>query len=251
MMPTVQDVYELVNDMAPFDTQEEWDNAGLLAGSKNAEVTKVLCALDLTEGAIEEARFHGCELIVTHHPVLFHARSNITEDDPEGKVLCALIRARIALIAAHTNFDVAPGGVNDCLAQAMMLRDVSTLDGGLRIGTFSGGLQLLMNQAKIALGGIDRVYGKSFESELRVAVCGGAGSGIWKTASDAGASVYVTGEVKHSDALAAVSAGLVLLECGHDRTERISVKALKSGLQRRLDALQYKITVYESTYEPY
>ena len=133
---TVGDILSLIDDMAPFDTQAEWDNAGLLAGAPGKPVTKVLAALDVSVPVIEEAIKLGAELILTHHPILFHARKNLREDDPEGALLCALIRSGRSLIAAHTNFDQAEGGVNDVLARALGLQNIVPLDEGLRVGDF-------------------------------------------------------------------------------------------------------------------
>ena len=95
-MATVRDILDLLEGIAPLETQEEWDNAGLLAGDPASEVTRVLVALDLTLEVVEEAERLGAQLIVTHHPILFRGRKNLREDDAEGKLLAALIRARLA-----------------------------------------------------------------------------------------------------------------------------------------------------------
>ena len=101
MPVTVGEVSRAIDGFAPYALAEEWDNVGILAGSENMEVTGVLCALDLNFKVIEEARAKGANLIVTHHPILFRGRKNLREDDAEGRMLCKLIRAGIALIAAQ------------------------------------------------------------------------------------------------------------------------------------------------------
>ena len=121
MSATVAQVLELVNGIAPFELAEPWDNVGLLAGRPDAAVERVLCALDLRMNVLEEAVRKGAQLIVTHHPILFRGRKNLCETDAEGRLLCALARSGIAMIAAHTNFDNASPGVNDALAAALGL----------------------------------------------------------------------------------------------------------------------------------
>ena len=251
MSTTVEQIYRVIDEMAPFDTQESWDNAGLLAGRFDSAVDRVLVALDMTEGAVAEAKKLGCQLIVTHHPILFHARRNLREDDPEGRTLCALVRSGLAHIAAHTNFDQAPGGVSDVLAAKLGLMQVETLPGGLRAGLFGQSLETLCQRARQALGAVARPYGPASSVIKKVAVCGGAGGSLWKTAWEAGCDGYLTGEIHHNDALDACAWGLKLVEAGHFETERPSVKELRNALQKRLDALQYNVMVFESAYTPF
>lgn len=246
MPVTVDMINALVRDMAPVELAEPYDNVGLLAGHPNWSVERVLCALDLTPPVLREAEQIGAQLIVTHHPILFHARKNLREDDPEGALLCALVRSGRALIAAHTNFDAAQPGVNDCLAGELGLDAVRALEHGMRVGSWSGTLEALAAHCERRLGAVVRRYGACGAVE-RVAVMGGAGSEFWPLALAAGAQVYLTGEVRHHDALAAVQAGLAVLEAGHYHTERISVKGLRNGLQTRINALQYNVRVFESS----
>ena len=98
------------------------------------KVTRVLVALDLTLEVVEEAERLGAQLIVTHHPILFRGRKNLREDDAEGKLLAALIRARLAMIAMHTNFDNAEGGVNSALCERLGIRESQPLESGMRVG---------------------------------------------------------------------------------------------------------------------
>ena len=101
MPARVRDILALVDGIAPFADAEEWDNVGLLAGDPDAPVERVLCALDLTDEALDEAIARDAQLIVTHHPILFRGRKNLCETDAESRLLCRLVRARIAMIAAH------------------------------------------------------------------------------------------------------------------------------------------------------
>ena len=248
MSATVAQILALVNGIAPFELAEPWDNVGLLAGRPDARVDKVLCALDLRMEVLEEAQRVGAQLIVTHHPILFRGRKNLCETDGEGRLLCALVRSGIAMIAAHTNYDNASPGVNDALAAALGLSDVAVLDSGMRIGTIKKtDFGTFCNAAHGALKGPVRCYGDSAREIQRVAVLGGAGGDYAEIALANGAQVYVTGEMSYHKALDAADNGLCVIEAGHAATEYPAISQLSSGLQTAADAVEYGICVLESS----
>lgn len=250
MSATVAQVLELVNGIAPFELAEPWDNVGLLAGRPDAAVERVLCALDLRMNVLEEAVRKGAQLIVTHHPILFRGRKNLCETDAEGRLLCALARSGIAMIAAHTNFDNASPGVNDALAAALGLGDVQPLDNGMCIGTpKQTDFGSFCVAARQALGGPARCYGDPARAIRRVAVLGGAGEDYAEIARQAGADVYLTGEMAYHKALDAVDNGLCIVEAGHAATEYPAISNLARGLQMAADAVQYDICVLQSEAE--
>lgn len=249
-MVPVSMMLALVDEIAPFALMEEWDNVGLLAGHPDWPVERAMVALDLTRGALNEAVEKKAQLIVTHHPILFHARKNLREDDAEGALLASLVRAGIALIAAHTNYDNAPGGMNDVLAAGLGLNAVEVLPHGLRAGFYSGTPESLYALAMERLGGTPRLY-RGGVTVRKVAVCGGAGGEFWPDALGAGCDALLTGEVRYHQALAATEAGLTLIEAGHYQTERVMVKALRNSLQTRANTLQYNVHVFESGFEPF
>ena len=107
---TVQDLYETIDRLAPFATQYDEDNSGLLVGSASQEVTGILFALDVSQRVIDEAVSLGVQLIVTHHPLMFSPIRALTDSDHEGRLIRRLTQENISLIAAHTNLDQAPGG---------------------------------------------------------------------------------------------------------------------------------------------
>ena len=126
-MAEVRDIYRFLDRIAPFHTQEGFDNAGFLVGRGNREVKKVLVALDITEEVVEEAVHWGAELIVAHHPVIFQPVKSVTDETVTGRVLLALTEGGVAAICAHTNLDAAHGGVNGCLARALELTGIGQL----------------------------------------------------------------------------------------------------------------------------
>ncbi len=252
MSATVAQVLELVNDIAPFDLAEEWDNVGLLAGRPDAAVKRVLCALDLRMEVLEEAASRDVQLIVTHHPILFRGRKNLCETDAEGRLLCALVRSGIALIAAHTNYDNASPGVNDVLAARIGLEEVQSMECGVRVGrikkTDFGMLCALISEK---LGGPVRRYGDPSRGIQKVAVLGGAGGDYACIAASAGAEAFVTGEMSYHKALDAVDSGLCVIEAGHAATETPAISNLRRGLQKASDAVEYGICVLQSEVESF
>ena len=126
-MTTVADILKYVETLAPTYMKMDWDNVGLLCGSRETPVTKVLVALDPFEGVCREAAEWGAELIVTHHPIIFDPLKSVTEETTVGRSIMTLCRHGISAVNAHTNLDCAPGGVNDVLAATLGLNDVETI----------------------------------------------------------------------------------------------------------------------------
>lgn len=251
-MASVGDLLSLLEGIAPLQTQEEWDNAGFLAGDPQAPVTRVLVALDLCREALDEATALGAQLIVTHHPILFRGRKNLREDDPEGRLLCDLVRARVALIAMHTNFDNAEGGVNSALCERLDIVHSQPLESGMRLGRIEPTtLCAFVGHVQQRLGGVVRAYGDPGRAIERVAVLGGAGGGYASIALAAGAQAYVTGEIAYHVGTQCASAGMCVLEAGHAATELPAVHALRRSLQNAIDAVQYKVETFESAYRPF
>ncbi len=250
MSVSIGEVYRRIDEFAPFALQEEWDNAGLLVGREDQRVEAILCALDLNEGVLREAVDRRAQLIVTHHPILFRGRKNLREDDGEGRLLCALVRSGIGLIAAHTNFDNAMPGVNDALAEVLGLTDVRTYENGMRIGrTGARNLGALRRAAEAALGGPVRCYGADERGIERVAVLGGSGGDFANQASMNGADVYLTGEISHHRAWDAYQEGMCVLEAGHAATELPAISLLARGLQIGPNGVEWNVRVYVSNAE--
>ena len=122
MAAAIIDVYRALDQWAPFDTQMDFDNAGFLVGRGEREVRRVLVSLDITEAVAAEAGRWGAELIVSHHPVIFHPVKALTDQTSTGRTLLLLAEQGIGAVCAHTNLDAAQGGVNDCLARALELK---------------------------------------------------------------------------------------------------------------------------------
>ena len=251
-MLTVQQVYDFINERAPFETQVAYDNSGLLVGHPNNEVTGIHFALDVTNNVIDEAIAHGANLIVTHHPMMFSPIKRLVETDYQARLLCRLIREGISLISAHTNLDQAAGGINDVLAQRIGLTDIQG-EGFVRVGTLPSPMTAgeLAESISAALGDVVRVMGDASAQVEMVGMCSGSGADEWPAAAAMGAQAFLTGEAKHHIALEAADRGVVLLEAGHHATEEPGIFALAKALQMSELGVQYNVRVSLSSAKAY
>jgi dinuclear metal center YbgI/SA1388 family protein len=123
----INNIIKAIEDFAPLALQEAYDNAGLLVGEVDRDVDSVLLCLEVTESVLDEAISRGAGIIISHHPVIFHAIRNITTGDPTGRIILKAVRNNIALYAAHTNIDKVWGGVNSRIAGKLGLKDTEIL----------------------------------------------------------------------------------------------------------------------------
>ena len=123
-MVTVGDIYNYIDTFAPFHTAMGFDNVGLLVGGKHCPVTSVMVSMDITPKVISEAVSQKAELIISHHPVIFQPLKRLSPTD----VPYLLVQNGLCAIAAHTNYDLACGGVNACLAERLQLKQISMLE---------------------------------------------------------------------------------------------------------------------------
>lgn len=230
-MSKVFDFYKFIDKVAPFETQENWDNSGFLVGNGEKDVKKVLLALDATKDVLNEASEKGAELIITHHPVIFGA---LKELHPKNIAFLAAEKG-IAIISAHTCLDIADGGVNDCLAAALGLSDVVKVDdeeGLMRMGElefeFSCDEFVKYIAEKLNVGGIK--YTATDKMIKKVAVYGGSGGDLYPFAIKAGADAFVTANIKHNQWIEMKREGFCVLDAGHFCTENTVIEPLAKKL---------------------
>ena len=230
---TVQTVYDWLNGIAPFDTAEGFDNVGLLLGDAAAPVKKLLFCVDVTEDVVQEAVRQGTELIVSHHPLMFGGISRIDYTVPEGRVLYALLTNRMNVIAAHTNWDRAQGGISDSLAEALSLKEITPANEYVRVGTVGPPMSTaaLLDYVKERIPAQVRSYGSPDGLVSRVAVAGGASGEFADAAIKLGAQAFIVGEAKHHELLFACGQGLLVIEAGHFATEAFGMEALYRRFQ--------------------
>lgn len=351
-MLTVQDVLRTLESFTPVRWAFDFDNVGLLVGSKSASVTKIITALDPSPALINQAIAEKAELVITHHPILWNGTKSITDAKDDTAFALSLAQNGISHIAAHTNWDAAPGGINDTLAGLLGLQHLSSFGSaasvpyskiivfcqqeqedilldvmaehgagnignyrrcgfkangigtfeplpgsnpsvgrigksdeieetkiemicpthrvsevisamiekhnyeqpafdviplapleeqpGGRIGNLPAPITLLhfLNEVKVALGTAPLAWGDPDRIVEKVAVVGGAADSEWRNALEAGADVFVTGEVKHHISIEAANAGLTIVAAGHFATENPGMKAMADQLNLRLPAVK-------------
>lgn len=250
----LKDILAVLDSIAPLRYAEAWDNVGLIAGDPGAEITRALLTIDCTEAVLSEAETMGAELLVAYHPPLFEAIKRVRHDS----LIYRAIRGGIALYSPHTALDVAPGGTNDMLADALgldarePLRLSPTKDAAhaeiVGIGRFGSlksptELRALLGQIKKALH-IDAllVAGPLERAVSRAAVCAGAGRSLLDDAIAKRAELFLTGEIPHHDALRAAKAGMTVVCALHSNSERAALGALRDRLRGELPGLEVAIS---------
>ena len=256
-MAAVKDIFHYLDNIAPFATQLDFDNAGFLVGRGDRQVNRLLVSLDITEEVAREAVERGAELVVSHHPVIFHPAKSVTDADPVGRTLLALIEGGVAAICAHTNLDASVGGVNDALAQRLGLTDLSVLEpsgvdgegrpiGIGRVGTLAGGeapgLTALAAQVKEALGANGVRYVDAGKPVRQVAVGGGACGDMLELAHAQGCDTFVTSDVKYNQFLDARYLGVNLIDAGHYPTENVVCPVLVQKLREAFPEVEVLLT---------
>ena len=200
----LREIIDSIELVAPRSAQEEWDNSGMQVGDTEREVSSVLLTTDITEDVVNEAVLHGYQLIVSHHPLLFHGLKQVCGQTPQARVVEMAIRNNIAIYSAHTNLDSVAGGINTRLAEKIGLEGISALvESGL--GAI-GKLPKAMNYADF----IEYIRTKlectyvryarpKRETVETVALCGGSGAEFIGEAIAQGADAYITADCKYHE----------------------------------------------------
>ena len=223
-----------IESVAPLRLQEEYDNSGLQVGSPEAEVRRVLVTLDITEKVIEEAIEKDCQMVVSHHPLIFRALKQLTDSTWQQRCVSLAIRSGIALYSAHTNLDNARGGVNFEIAGRLGLQDVDFLQpkpgedaGSGIIGSFEAPVATedFLCRLKEVFALDCFAYSRTDRQSIsRVAVCGGAGAFLIPEAKAAGADCFITGEIRYHDYFE--NDGMLLCSIGHYESEQYTRELL-------------------------
>ena len=251
-MAQAKDIMKAIEAMAPLQLQEDYDNAGLQCGNPSQEVARVLCCMDVTERTLDEAKAEGCQMIVSHHPLLFRGLKKVSaEGDYISRCVYRAIREGIVLYAAHTNLDNAPRGVNqkmiemlDCQVENIHPLESLPVDrlhnlpvdfarecGGGKVFELTEPIEIEAFRSKVA---------KIFTADScntnndytpnpgklirRVAICGGAGGFLIGQAERLGADAFVTGEIGYHHMFG--HPDICLIELGHWESEQYTVDLL-------------------------
>lgn len=254
-MTTVNDILHLLLAWAPRHLAWERDNIGLLVGAGSAPVHRVLVCLDVTPETVREARDRSADLIVAHHPLIFHPLRSIRTDDVAGRMFVDLLGAGISVIAMHTNADAAEQGLNTALASQLGLSEVRPLerprgdDDRTGLGAI-GRLAVPMSheaflahvRSTLGCGNLRFSHIDGPRTIATVAVCGGSGSGLIGDAIAAGADAYVTADLTYH-AFQDHRHALLLVDAGHYETEAVFVTRCAEVLEDALVENMRKIDI--------
>jgi dinuclear metal center YbgI/SA1388 family protein len=239
------DVFERI---APRRYAESWDNVGLLVGDPDADVARCLLAIDCTREVFDEARAQGCACVIAYHPVIFEGLKRLDA----RSVVYRAAREGVAIWSPHTALDVADGGTNDVLADIVGLRDrtplrITRVDEAKGLGRVGDVAPIeraaLLDEIKRGLG-VERllVAGRTEGTVTRVAVGAGACGDLIKEVLASRAGLYLTGEMRHHDALRAASAGVTVVCALHSNSERVTLRRLAATLATQAPAVTFVLS---------
>lgn len=256
MAVKVQQVLEILEQIAPPELACSWDNVGLLVDA-GRPVTSIMTALDITADVVRDAAESGCELIVSHHPVIFDPLRRVTAKD----VPAMLLQNGISAICMHTNLDAAAGGVNEVLAGIFGMQDPEPFAGGCgRVGSIEPiTVPQLARKAQQELAArcnapdagpaVQVKFADTGKPVRRLAVISGAGGSLFEEALAMGADCLLTGEANHHHACDAKRLGLSLIAAGHYATEFPVTAAVAEKLRAALPGVE--VLVSTANKDPY
>ena len=255
-MTTIDSIYQEMQRIAPLALAESWDNPGLLEDCGGG-ASRILVTLDITPEVVEEAARKGCQLIVSHHPVIFSPLKKLGGQD----VAFQLVKNGISAICMHTNLDAAEGGVNEVLAGFFGMREMEAFAEGCgRVGSIDPitvpelakkAQQVLAARCNQPLDGpaVQVKFADTGKTVQRLAVISGAGGSLFEDALTQGADCLLTGEANHHHAIDAKRLGLSLIAAGHYATEFPVTAAVAEKLRGAFPALE--VLVSEDARDPY
>ena len=246
---TVRDIFEFLNGLYPVNTACDFDNVGILVGDSDTEVKKALVTLDCTLSAVKKAVDESCQLIITHHPVIFSPIKSVVK----GSIPYELIKNGISVISMHTNLDMGDGGVNDCLCSALELKNITPViveDGYILKGgeVEPVSADCFAKKIKTALGGTVK-YADGKKPIEKVLVCSGSGGDFIEAALEKGYDALVTADIKHHQFLNATDNGVSIFDAGHFETEDIVINSLKNILSEQFSETEF--SAFHNSYIKY
>lgn len=250
----VREIYKCLNQIAPFEYQEEWDNSGLLVGDMDADVERILVTLDVTDEVVEQAVQAKADLIVSHHPLIFSPITKINSEDFITARILKMANNKINYIAMHTNMDAT--GLSDVANEVLKIKKERAIEvyinhndpkiGMGSIGKFANDngkeVDIMLREAVIRTKegfglNIVKVYGDLDSIISRVAVCTGAGKSMIEECIKEKCDLLITGDMTYHAALDAVARGLNIIDASHYGTEIIFVDLLRAFFEMNFEGM--------------
>jgi dinuclear metal center YbgI/SA1388 family protein len=259
---------KIMEEYASSRFKESYDTVGLMIGDKNCEITSILVALDCTFDVIEEAKKKDCNLILTHHPILFRKPTSITTDTLLGKKIIEIIKNDINVYASHTNLDSVVGGINDIIMNLMDFKNYKTIElsenrndkdnktgiGRIAVLDKNVTLQQMCHKIKEALNiPYIRYSGEDSMPISKIAVINGSGQDYFDIAKKMGANCIVTGDTTYHYVSDFKEEGIAIIDAGHFETEWPAMKFVANWLKNQIQLTGFNNSVFlaESNSNPY
>ncbi|MCG6910654.1 MAG: Nif3-like dinuclear metal center hexameric protein [Deltaproteobacteria bacterium] len=264
----VGDIIGIVEEIAPPELAEAWDNVGLQVGSRDWPVRRLWVALDPLPQVVDAACGASVDLLITHHPLIFKPLTSVDCTTPTGGIIWTSLEHRMSVFSAHTNLDAVTHGVNDTLARRIGLRNLQALvpedrgDSGAasgagldeqaaaqglgRIGDLPRKSTLVSLAAEVKAGLGKAGVAMAGDPDLpveKVALCSGSGASLLDRFLASDAQVYISGDLRYHDAREVENAGKGLLDIGHFASEHLIVAVLADRLRKALTNVGAPVTV--------
>lgn len=235
-MIKVKDVYDKIDSISPFSTQESWDNSGLLVGDVDMPANNIYICLDISSEAVFAAKEASAQLIISHHPVIFSPLKNLSPNDPVWQ----LAKNNMAAICVHTPFDISKEGINAKLYEMLKVKlSLGEIEDSL---SGSGFGWIAASEKEFKADEMADILRETFGCSVvrycagsrpirKIAVCSGSGGSFLSGIINQNCDALITGDVKHDQWYTAKNAGLSLFDCGHYHTEKIAVELLAEKLK--------------------
>ncbi len=249
----VKEYISKIEEKFPPILQQSYDNSGIQIEGPNVELHNVLITLDVTEQAIERAIQTDAQMILSHHPIFFHPLKSIRSDNFIGRIVYAAIMNSLTVYSCHTNYDAAIGGLNDILAMRLELKECRPL---VKIDEYGNGIGRTGFVRKMPIEEFVNFVREKLEVDHvkfapvgnveieKIAICSGSGGDFLKNAIDAGADLYITGDLSYHEISQAVQSGLSIIVVDHDETE----KFFEDGMIEFSRDLGFKVTRYHERF---
>ena len=239
----VREITSLIEAFAPLSLQESYDNSGLIVGRADDEVHNILLAVDVTEEVIAEAVSEGCDMIITHHPIIFHALKRFNSASQTERCVEEAVRRGIVLYAAHTNLDSTPQGMSWRVGEMLGLEQMEVLQPTSAEGAGFGVVGELpsavpaeefMREVMERFGVKALRHSDIVKAKVqRVAICTGSGGSLIDEARRSGADIYLTADLRYNDFMRHENA-IILADMGHFESEYCAIQILFDILSKKI-----------------
>lgn len=256
MTEPLSQLTQIFESLWPISGAEDWDRPGLASGNPKQLISKVLLTVDVTTEVLLEAKKLGCELVISHHPLLLKGVNFLPEDTLKGEMVSFAIKNSIALYSAHTNADIVVGGVSEVLASAIGIKDsvplvqtgpgighgrIGYLEEAVSLAELAQHVALVLPQTMAPV----RIAGSLPSIIHKVVVVGGAGDSFIEDAKRAGADCLITSDLRHHvslDATSDPSNPLNLIDISHFAAESLWLKPTAASLNKRLSTVKFFVS---------